>query len=591
MIEPRIVAVLALAGLCACQEPPPRRVDRVDPPKLEHEREQAQEFRRKAHEEALTEALPLARAALVAGDPLGAWQAGQGPAAIPLLTLGQRAVLDERLTAARTAIVEIDEAYLSPASVVILRAVQFGVARLEDELGRRTPLRRDPLVALRAVEAVLDELVYRTLHDDCDAGCEALAGELALALPDTRAQLVGASLAASERAAAIAPTLAERSRELGERALLQRYPTLRAGLGQLATALDAHGEWLTEFAAALPKSTRTPRWTDKPAPIRPGVPQPGAGEAKRSAAPRGPTAPGAGPAPERLPDVIGPLALSRRMAAEELIILEPERDLARVGNHVGRWHTLGRELVGEQPVAAGALARVDVERCEAALARISAGLAKVEGLEAPRLSCERYVELLGAGELLDEAALILDLLELGVIEPQRRTLRAQELAELAVIAGQWSTQVHTHLRRVMLLARLDEPAALKRAIEDGTMALCLAEAALWVHSELALPSALADALGPKCAALGPERAELAELAERVLGDPRGALAGFGLSLIGDEPARMVGFDRFFWAPLGLMQTLATPTGVHPDQFTLPDDPPSQPEPAIEVDLEPLGGAR
>jgi hypothetical protein len=64
------------------------------------------------------------------------------------------------------------------------------------------------------------------------------------------------------------------------------------------------------------------------------------------------------------------------------------------------------------------------------------------------------------------------------------------------------------------------------------------------------------------------------------------MSGYGLSLIGDEPARMVGFDRFFWAPLGLMQTLATPIGMHPDEFTLPDEPRGEP-PKVDVTIEPL----
>lgn len=543
--------------LGGCEQPPAKHVDRVDPPKLEHERAAAEEFRRKAHEDALGSALPLAREALLAGDPFGAWQAGQGPAALPLLTLGQRAVLDQKFDAAQTAIAEIDEASLSPSSVVILRAVQFGISRLEDQLGRRAPLRQDPMVALQAVEAVLDELVHRTLQDDCDAACEALAAELALALPDTRAQLVAASLATTEHAAARATELARRSRDLAERPLLGRHATLQTGLGQLATALDEHHEWLTALATALAAAESPSTWTAKPGPIRPG------GIANV----------------ERLQDVIGTLALSRRMAAEELIILDPAHDIPRVASHVNRWETLRRELVVDA-VPSETPSTVDVARCEAALARIAAGLAGVEGVEPPRLGCERYVELLG-DRPLEESALILELLDHGVIEPQRRALRKRELPELALIGGQWSTDVHTHLRRIMLLARIGEPAARNRAIDDGVRALCLAELALRTHDDDP-----GEAIGPRCAALG----DAASLRAQVLGDPRGALAGFGLSLIGDEPARMVGFDRFFWAPLGLMQTLATPTGLHPDQFTLPDDPPGRAPPQVEVNVEQLSGA-
>lgn len=547
MIEPRIIAATVLVAASGCQEPPPRRGDRVDPPKLEQEREQVERFRREAHEDALTAALPVARAALVAGDPFGAWQAGLGPAAIPLVTLGQRALLDDQLVTANTALAEIDESYLSPASVVILRAVSFGIARLDDELGRRTPVRRDPMLVLHAIEAVLDELVYRLVHEDCDATCETLADELALALPDARTQWVAASWAGSQHASVRAATLAERSRELAGRSLLDGHAALRGGLGQLAAALDDHREFMQGLADGLALHEPARTWTDKPGLIRPDAPK-----------------------IERLPDVLGPLALIRRLAAEELLTLDPERDLVRVAEHVHRWQALRRVLVEGQmnPIPRGAPSTVDVERCEAALVRIGAGLREVEGVEAPRLRCDRYVDLLGARRLA-EPELVLALLDLGVIEPQRRALRNQELAEIALIGGRWSTQVHTHLRRVMLLAQIDDPPARDRAIDEGLEALCLAEAALWIHAELAVPDAVADAIGPKCAALG----DAAALRERVLGDPRGALAGLGLSLIGDEPARMVGFDRFFWAPLGLMQTLATPNGMHPDRFTLPDERP------------------
>jgi hypothetical protein len=551
------VSAALLVGLCACEDPPPERADRVDPPVLERDREAAEQFRRKAHEDALAAALPLALAALQAADPLGAWQAGRGPAAIPALTLGQQAGVAEHVEAARVAIVEIDESHLPPASVVILRAMQFAVARLGEEL-QRPQLREDPMVPLHAVEAVLDELVYRLLQDDCDGTCEALASELAMALPDARRQQVAASEAAARHAGTVAAELAQRSRELSERPLLDRYATLKAGLVQLASALDEHHGSLAELAASLGKDPSEQPWTGKPPPVRPGT------------------------TTERRPDILGAQALGRRLAAEEHITLDPELDVARVGSHVRRWDTLRRELVGDAPPV-GAAAEVDLARCEAALARIGAGLRGVEGVDSPRLRCDRYVALLGAREL-DEGALVLELLDHGVIEPQRRALRAAELPELSVLGSPWSPDVHTHLRRIMLLARLDEPAARAQAIAAGSQALCLAEASLWVHAELGLPRAVADAVGSKCASLGDSETIL----ERVLGDPRGALAGFGLSLIGDEPARMVGFDRFFWAPLGLMQMLATPIGMHPDQFTSPpDDAPERPEPDANVKLEPL----
>src|SRR5690606_2627239 len=174
------------------------------------------------------------------------------------------------------------------------------------------------------------------------------------------------------RAVATAAEVARRCRELAGRPLLAGHAALQAGLDQLATALDEHRGWLTELTAALPAASSQPTWTDKPAPIRPG------GLATIG----------------RLPDAIGSLALSRRMAAEELVILDPERDLARVAEHLRRWQVLRRELVGD-PVPREQPAVVDLARCQAALARIGAGLAGVEEVEPPKLGCDRYVELLG----------------------------------------------------------------------------------------------------------------------------------------------------------------------------------------------------
>lgn len=554
-----IVAIGSLASLGGCEEPPPKRVDRVAPPVLERDREAAEQLFRTAHEQALTTALPLALAALHASDPLGAWQAGRGPAALPMLSVKQRSEASERMVAARDALDEINEAYLPPSSVVILRAVEFAITRLAEELDDRPRVRDDPTVPLHAVAKVLDELTYRMLHDDCDVTCESLAADLALALTETRWQLRAASPAATRRSGLMATALAQQTRDLAARPLLDHHASLRVGLEQLASTLDQHRDWLAELAQSLTNAP-TRAWTDKPALLGPG------NDAHI----------------QKLPDVLGARALSRRLAAEELLILDPERDVSRTADHVRRWHALRRELVGEQ-VPKLTSKPVDAARCQATLARIRTGLAGVEGIDPPQLDCDRYVDLLGRE--LDEATLVIELLDYGVIEPQRRQLRNQELAEIAAVSGQWSTDVHTHLRRVMLLARLDEPAARAQAIAEGSRALCLAEASLWVHAELGLPRAVADAIGSKCSMLGNNDAIL----DLVLGDARGSLAGYGLSLIGDEPARMVGFDRFFWAPLGLMQTLATPLGVHPDQFTLPDDPrhpdPDHAAPSAELDVK------
>jgi len=557
-------ALASAALLSSCQSPPAKSGDgeRVDPPALEQRRAEADAFKRSAHEDAFAAALPVVASALKAGDPFAAYVAGQGPAAIPPWAVGSRATVAHELDEAAAAVGEIDELYLSPASVVILRVSRFGLTRLHDDLARKPPLRQDPVAVLQVVDAVLDELHYRLLTDDCDAACESLPAALAAGLPDTRGQLTAASIAATRRAQAMTMAARQRCIELGARPLAGG---LAAGLEQLAVALDDHHGWLAQLAEALAKATPSQDWTAKLGPIQAG---------------HGPAA------IERLPDILGPVALARRLSVEERVDLEPSLALTRTKDHIRRWEALRRELLGPgDPPGAGQVTPVDVERCTQALARIGAGLAGLPEVEAPKLDCERYVGLRG-DRGLSEAALIVELLDHGVIEAQRRALRERELAELALVASPWSAQVHTHLRRIMLLARLDQPAALSLAIDGGQQALCLAAASLWIHAQIGPPSEVALAIGPHCAGLG----DASTIAALVLGDARGALAGFGLSLIGDQPARMVGFDRFFWAPLGLMQILATPEGMHPDSFTLPDDPdfnaapkPAAPELVVEVE--------
>jgi hypothetical protein len=536
-------------GLGGCQEPPSKPVDRVPGPVLE--REQGEAFKREAHEQAFDRALPVVLAAFETADPLAAYQVGRAEAAIPPLTPGARLLLANSLEAAGAAVDEIDESYLPPGKLAILRAIRLQLAMLADEL-ERPQLRRDPMVALRSVEAVLAELRYRLVHDDCDATCEGLAALLAEALPGAHAQLNAASHAAVIHAGERATELAERSRELAERPLVERREGLAQGLEQLASALEDHGLRLATLAVALADAELGDAWTSKPAPLRPGG------------------------AISRLPDVVGAPALTRRVSSEEWINLQAW-DIAVIHRHLGRWEALRSEWLGADAPADPSSTRVDEARCEAALARVTARLAVVPEVEAPSLDCARLVALAGERSI-GEGELVLEILDLGVIEPQRHAARRAELPEFALITGRWSAQVHTHLRRVMLLAKLPEPAARARALDAGQAALCRAYAALWEHAELGERQEFAELGRPKlCASLDDHR-------PAILGDPRAALAGYALAKISDEPSRMVGFDRYFWAPIGLMPLFATPIERQPEAVTHADAPAPAP---LVVEVEPL----
>jgi hypothetical protein len=545
-----------LVGLSGCEDPP--EIERVPPPAVDREASEA--LKTSAYREALEQALPTVRAALAAADPLAAYQLGLAPAASPPLTTAERRALERLLEPSLTALAEIDESYLPGAEVVIVRLLRFGLTRLNDELHRRARTQRDPMVGLAAVDAYLDELRYRLLIDSCDTACESLPGALAEDVADLSRQLGAASSPGVVHAAAEARARAREARALASKPATAKREKLRADLETLALACEAYATWLDELVGKLEAGAPPQLWPDNPKPRAMADPV------------------------ARLPAIVGTPALVRLFSVEERIDLDPGLAFAEIERHVARWESLRTSMLDPKQLDAPQerAAVVDVARCEAALDRLRQGLAKVSEVEPPVLDCPRYVDLLG-DEPRTQAQLLLDLLDWGVIEPQRRALRASELPEVGLIGGQWSTQVHTHLRRVMLLARLSEPAATALALREGRTALCWAEAALWIHAELGPTEEVALTLGGPCADLG----DAASITARVTGDPRGALAGFGLSLIGDEPARMVGFDRFFWAPLGTMRTLATPKGMHPDAFTLPDDPEPAPKLPVQVEFEDL----
>jgi hypothetical protein len=539
-------------GLGGCEQPP--ELDRVPAPVIDREANEA--LKASAYREALERALPLVRATLAAGDPLAAYQLGLGPAASPPLRPDDRRALERLLEPSLLALAEIDESYLPGAEVVIVRLLRFATTRLNDDLTRRPPAQQDPMVGLVAVDAYLDELRYRLLTNSCDAACESLPAALAEDVGSLSEQLDGSSIAGVRHAASEARARASEARSLASKPVALEREALRTGLEALALACEGYGTWLDELAGELETKGIPQQWADKPKPDGIG----------------------------RLPAIVGARTLGRWLSVEERIDLNPAPAFAEIERNVARWQAMRDAMIDPTQAATPepASAGVDVARCEATLERLRLALAAVPEVAPPVFDCARYVALLG-DEPKTSAQLLLDLLDLGVIEPQRRTLRAAELPEVALVGGQWSTQVHTHLRRVMLLARLSDPAALALALDQGRRALCLAEAALWIHAELGPLEDVVLTLGGPCTELG----DAATITAQVTGDPRGALAGFGLSLIGDEPARMLGFDHFFWAPLGMMKALSTPKGMHPDAFTLPDDPAPMPESKVELKYEDL----
>lgn len=550
------IAVFAGLGLLiaalGCEQPPPGKVYR-DPPepsgeKLAEDREFTEAAYREAHARLIDDAIePLRRA-----DPIAGSQLGRGSLAASPLSLVDRRALAAALEPVWSSVGEIDESALTPDQVVVLRTLRFGLGRIHDEVQRRPQVRIDPLAAVRAVERLTDEIEYRLIQGECDEACGAAMTGLSDTLISAHQQLAASSLSSAREAPRRARALAERLRGLSERSSMPR-------LKDAAVALDAHAVLLDGLIGAL-ADAETLEWST----IAPAV-RAGGIESIR-----------------RLPGPLGEPALTRMLSVEERIDVPAAKLWAQTKQHVSRWQRMRGELVsgelGEDPSRL-----VDVDRCNATRERIAVGLGSIEEIDPPKLDCVRWLEVRG-DVAMREGELVLALIDVGWIEPQRRRIRREELVGVGLIEGQWSGEVHRHLRRVMLLAQLNEPHARALALDEGRGALCLAGAALWIHGQLGPADELGVMLGADCRVIG----EAADVQVKVMADPRGALAGVGLSMIGDEPAAMAGFDRFWWAPLGLMRLLATPAGVHPDEFRLPSEAgPAEPDPDLTLTLEEL----
>ncbi|MFV8756432.1 hypothetical protein ACNOYE_38280 [Nannocystaceae bacterium ST9] len=546
------VVVGLLIALVGCEQPPPGKVytDRStqgDTP------DEDPEFTATAHREAYARMTSEAIAPLRLADPIAAAQLGDAPLAAAPISLIERRGLASALEPVWSSVGEIDEQALAPDEVIVIRTIRFALGRIHDEVQRRPQVRIEPLAAVRAQEQLADEIEYRLIQAECAQGCASAMVGLADELTSARQQLAGASLPATREAATRARALAERLRGLATRGELP-------GLVDAAAALEADALVMDALAERLPGAD-TLEWSTVAPPVRTsGI------ESVR-----------------RMPGPLGERALTRLLGVEERIDMPLSKLWAQTKQHAARWQRLRAEMiVGELPEEPAL--PIDLARCTAARERIAAGLAMIPEIDPPKLDCARWLKITGE-RAMRESELVLALLDAGWIEPQRRRLRGEELEAVALIGGQWSPDVHRHLRRVMLLARLDEPHARARALDEGRAALCLAGAALWIHAQLGPSDELRLMLGDDCALIG----DADVVQARVLADPRGAMAGLGLSLIGDEPAAMAGFDRFWWAPLGLMRLLATPPGTHPDQFKLPSEQGSEEtgEPEIEVKIEEL----
>lgn len=519
------------------------------PPSPPSERE-----RQAQHLAAFEALVPLATEAMKLADPIAAAQLDLGPLRVSPTGLSEREVLRAANEKARLEAAEIDEAALEPKQRIGLRTMRFVTARIHDQLARQPPARNDPTFIPGEVSRVLDELELQTASGDC-ADCapalDALVGPLR-ACPD---ELTAASDAGLAAAVDDLDRLVRRVEKLPARTADPE--TLAPAVERVVAQATKTRARLVEVRARLP-ATPTHAWIDRPPPRR------------------------AGAAVERLPDRLDARALIRRLEVEENLAVETKALIGGTKANLARFDAMHAELVGSAK-ASDRARPVTAERCQAAWEVLTETTLSQPGFEDAAIDCQALTRHL-SGEPLDDADLLLRVVDRGVIDPVRRAFRRTQDPSIALATGQWTAASQRTLRRIMILGPTKEPVALGRAIDSGRDALCLTAAALWVHGELGEDAPLETWLGDACPAHEPK-----QWIAQALGHPRQSLTGLGIASVSDEPASMVGIDMFYWAPLGIIPLLATP----PESLPPPDAEvgprgPGDPSPGVEIKVEELG---
>lgn len=538
------VRLLGLGLLCACPVAPggaqddapavaaasnlePIADDDAGDPELAH-----------AHEVALQRLHDAALPALAAFDPVAAAAIGKGELAPPPVSRGRRQVLREQMSAPRREAEGIDIEHLSPEAGMLLRTLEHGLERIDDELSGKTPLRVSPGAYLFRIEPLLEALEV-TLSAGAAPRAPAVLSQLATELSQTSGQLGAASPSEATAAAEDAAATAARLRRLPQVAA-SPSPELTAAATEAADAAAALGRSLSEIAAALPDAPSA-EW-----------------DAHLAPAPTGREV-------RRLPGRWGPEHL-RRVLHSEAIVAEPTLLSAQLVSLVARLDAMHARGGDEARSAARPVTR---ERCAAAWAPILAWVGKQPPLAAATLDCDAATRRL-AGRALDDASLQIELVHQGVVVPTREARRREVDPALALVGGRLAPAGHRRALTISVLGGAGLQGAAKKATADARDAACLAAAALAVHGEGGGGPDLVARIGAGCS-----HRDARQWEADVLARPEHALLGAGLLLLGDGPADALAMQRFWWAPLGLVGPLAQP----------PAPPPESPAP--DVKIEPL----
>ncbi|MCX4243682.1 hypothetical protein [Paraliomyxa miuraensis] len=481
-----------------------------------------EELRRQAHAQAMAMLRRDAPAALRMLDPVAAAEVEGTPLHPPQFGAAARAARREVSVRLERDAAAISLALSSPQDGVILRALQTAFER-EEQHRRRPPWRDDPHALVHAIEPYLHALSTRLAAGRCDDGCG--LSELGPAL----------RLGLAELGSASEPTMAAAREDLTAlRGMLSQWtdgmpashPVVLAR-GPLEADLDFVLTELAREAAALAAAPELP-WSEAVAPATLG-------------------------GWKRRPARWGAARLRHVLEDEEAYGLAPDVLFQRAEGTVLRlWAMLERSR--RTPVEETALPRpFDAAACEAVWTSLGTWiLAQGEGrtIEPP---CDAVLQGVGdRPEPATDADLVLQLIELGTIEPTRRAHLAATGIDVALVHGRAAPLAQGLVLKIAIAAGSGRRGAERLAVEHALHRACLAAAAVWIHGELGD----VDALAPRLEPLG--CGEVTALVSAAEARPRTALEGLGLVLVGDGPSDAAALDRYWWAPMGLVHDLALP---------------------------------
>lgn len=512
----------ALALLMACNRDPspPAGTEEGKAAAPAEDRSAEQDaLRRKAHADALARSVPDAEKAFALADPVAAFERGLGPLApAPSGVTGLAAARKAR-RAAFTEIGELDVDLLDPAPAVQLRAIAFGLERIEEAAAGRGPTRTDPTVGIVEAHRVLDVVDRERAHgrrDELPRSLASVGAGLRAALDD----LGGASPEGLDAALADLATLRDRVAQLGG-----LEPSLTDATASLVTELESLRERLARQRAALPDRADM-EWSSWPVPAR--------GE----------------PSLRRLTPVLGRQPLTRLLEVEEGLDRPFVEAVPQLLALAGRLDGLASKL-GPLPAEPDAARPVDEARCKSAVERARALVE--EGDPPPELECSWLTTVWGDRERTD-AELMLDVIDDGLIGPHARRQRAAAPDWIALLSGRTAPRAHVLTKGLALTMRLGDAATTRLALARTRDALCSTTASLWIHGELPDRDRLDEWLRTDCPSRDPDAWK-----EGALLRPRASLDGLALTLVGGPgPVGATMLELVPWAPLGLVPPVARP---------------------------------